>query len=473
MENPLPVPELPGTDSLYITTNQTETVVPVNITVRGGSSSILRARAGVTNTLEISSEQTRMPPEGIHILAADNNEITVIGSNEEFFSNDGFLALPCPRLPVEQYEYFAVSLPPTSAEFVTFVTAESAILIVSCNNGTQVTFTPTQNVTNPLDSASTIPAGNSTTVTLAESQPLYIQSSGDLTGTRIVSNQPISFFSGHECASSPPSQGDVCDHTVEQIPPTATWGRIFLTAPSADRTTGDMFKVVASRENTLVNATCVNQGTPTDTPIAPNFTISLAAAGDPWSFNATATEYCSIEADKPILVVQFGKRALGSQANVYMTLVPAVSQYRNDIRFSVVSSPGLSPVHRTNIFVSPMYFQPENITVDGVGGSPEQWVALRCSNGGVCGYARQIQLPGTRPRLIRHDNPEASLGVIAYGSTDSEAYGYPGGLRLSGKQQLEVGLLTKIPDFSVFICTHLSFAGLLRSPMGAHVTRAV
>ena len=100
MENPLPVPELPGTDSLYITTNQIETVVPVNITVRGGSSSILRARAGVTNTLEISSEQTRMPPEGIHILAANNNEITVIGSNEEFFSNDGFLALPCPRLPL-------------------------------------------------------------------------------------------------------------------------------------------------------------------------------------------------------------------------------------------------------------------------------------------------------------------------------------------------------------------------------------
>ena len=211
-----------------------------------------------------------------------------------------------------------------------------------------------------------------------------------------------------------------------------------------------MFKVVASRGNTLVNATCVNQGTPTDTPIAPNFTISLAAAGDPWSFNATATEYCSIEADKPILVVQFGMGALGSQANIYMTLVPAVSQYRNDIRFSVVSSPGLSPVHRTNIFVSPMYFQPENITVDGVGGSPEQWVALRCSNGGVCGYARQIQLPGTRPRLIRHDNPEASLGVIAYGSTDSEAYGYPGGLRLSGKQQLEVGLLTDL-SFYLYI----------------------
>jgi len=49
--------------------------------------------------------------------------------------------------------------------------------------------------------------------------------------------------------------------------------------------------------------------------------------------------------------------------------------------------------------------------------------------------------------------------VIACGSTDSEAYGYPGGLRLSGKQQREVGLLTEVPDFSVFICIHLSFTG--------------
>ena len=438
MENPPLFPDIPGDDSLFVTTNQAETVVPVNVTVRGGSSRILRASAGLTTTLELSRDQTRVPPQGIHILAADNNEITVIGSNEEFLSADGFLALPCPRLPVQQYEYYAVSVPTTEA--VDLITAESAFLIVSCSNGTQVTFTPTQTVTNPMDSTSTVPAGNSTTVTLAETQPLYIQSGGDLTGSRIVSSQPISFFSGHECALIPASQQDGCDHVVEQLPPTATWGRIFLTAPSADRTTGDMFKVVASQQNTSVNATCVSQGTPADTPIAPNFTIALAAAGDPWSFNAAATEYCSIEADKPILVVQFGLGNSATGTSTYMTLVPAVSQYRNDIRFSVVSSPGLAPIHRTSMFVSPMYFQPANITVDGVGGSPEEWVTLRCSSGGVCGYARQMVLGGTRSRLIRHDNPEASLGVIVYGSTSSEAYGYPGGLRLSGKLQLDVTL---------------------------------
>ena len=176
-----------------------------------------------------------MLPQGIHIQAPDSNEIVVFGSNEEFFSVDGFLALPCPWLQAEQYNYHAVSAPPSTS--YTVINSNSAILTVSCNNGTQITFTPTATIT-------TISAGTSTTVTLAKVQPLYIQSKGDLSGTRIVSNQPISLFNGHECAYSPPTQGIQCDHLVEQIPPTSTWGKVFITAPSADRKTGDIFKIV-------------------------------------------------------------------------------------------------------------------------------------------------------------------------------------------------------------------------------------
>ena len=419
-------------DSFFITTNQSENVVPVNVTVKGGHSRVFMASPGVTNTLAITSQETRMPPQGIHILAADNNEITVFGSNEEFFSVDGFLALPCRQLPIEQYNYYAVSVPPSTSS-VMLIPADSAVLIVSCNNDTQVTYIPTESVTDPQNSDATVPAGSSTTVTLAEAQPLYIQSRGDLTGTHIVSNQPISIFSGHECAYSPPTQGIQCDHLVEQIPPTATWGRIFLTAPSADRNAGDIFKIVVPQENTVINITCINQAATVDTPTAPMLSVTLEAAGNSWNFTAAATEYCSIEASKPILVTQFGVGDVNVGVDTYMTLVPAVSQYRNDIQFSVISSSGFAPSHWANIFVTPNHFQPANITMDGVRGSSDGWVAIHCSSGDVCGYARQMQLHGTHSRLIRHDNPAASLGVIIYGSIGPKAYGYPGGLRLSGK----------------------------------------
>ena len=108
-------------------------MVPVNVTVRGSDSRILRANPGVTNTLAIPSVETRMPPQGVHIVAADSDEITLFGANEEFFSVDGFLALPCPWLPVEHYSYYAVSVQPSTSDVV-LITSHSAILIVSCND---------------------------------------------------------------------------------------------------------------------------------------------------------------------------------------------------------------------------------------------------------------------------------------------------------------------------------------------------
>ena len=90
---------------------------------------------------------------------------------------------------------------------------------------------------------------------------------------------------------------------------------------------------------------------------------------------------------------------------------------------------GFAQSHWASIFMTPTYFQPANITVDGVRGSLDGWVAIYCSSGDVCGYVRQ----GTHSQLIRHDNPAASIGVIIYGSIGPKAYGYLGGLRMSGK----------------------------------------
>ena len=162
MENPPPFPS-PSDDSFFISTNQSQRVVPVNVTIRGGRTRVLQAAAAVTNTLSIPSSESRMPPQGIHILAPDSSELTVFGANKEFFSVDGFLALPCPRLPVEQYNYYAVSVPPTTLG-VSLIASDSAVLIVSCNNDTRVTFTPTQTITDPQNSDSTISAGTNTTV---------------------------------------------------------------------------------------------------------------------------------------------------------------------------------------------------------------------------------------------------------------------------------------------------------------------
>ena len=62
------------------------------------------------------------------------------------------------------------------------------------------------------------------TLVLNRMQTLYISSLDDLTGSRVVSNKPIAFISGHECGTLP-NNVLFCDQLVEQIPPTSTWGR--------------------------------------------------------------------------------------------------------------------------------------------------------------------------------------------------------------------------------------------------------
>ena len=54
----------------------------------------------------------------------------VYGLNYHEFTSDAFLALPCDRLPVEQYEYYAISY--TNGPLY------SHILIVSCEDNTVV-----------------------------------------------------------------------------------------------------------------------------------------------------------------------------------------------------------------------------------------------------------------------------------------------------------------------------------------------
>ena len=55
----------------------------------------------------------------------------------------------------------------------------------------------------------------------------------DLTGTRLVADQPVAVFGGHTCAYVPTS-AQACDHLEVQMPPIQSWGRSYVSAPMAD-----------------------------------------------------------------------------------------------------------------------------------------------------------------------------------------------------------------------------------------------
>ena len=187
---------------------------------------------------------------------------------------DAYLALPCQDVLIgrSNYEYFAVAF-----EGVPSAGYHSEILLVGCRANTNITITPTQTITIPSDltagsSSVTLSPGQSHSFSLGSQETFLITSTtSDLTGTRIVSDKPLTVTSGNDCAKVPLVSED-CEYVVEQIPPTATWGNEFVLVPFRGRETGQYYKIVSSKDNTLLKLTCKNDSLTRE--------LTLPSAGD-------------------------------------------------------------------------------------------------------------------------------------------------------------------------------------------------
>ena len=193
--------------------------------------------------------------KGIRITAAA--EITVYGLNQRRATTDAFLGLPTDILGTDHLvpSYFNLT-----------AGIQSEFQIIGTVDGTQVTITPTNDTAGGVDVGS-VSAASSTTFTLDRMESIQFKALGgnaaDLTGTEILSSQPVAVMAGHQCVNVPVGT-TACDHLVEQVPPTSTWGTSFLTVPLATRTAGDRFRIMAAADSTTVriNGTLVRYDRP-------------------------------------------------------------------------------------------------------------------------------------------------------------------------------------------------------------------
>ena len=175
-------------------------------------------------------------------------------------------------------------------------------------------------------------------------------------------SKPIAFISGHECGTVP-FNIFYCDQLVEQLPPSATWGKRFISAPIEGRSAVDVFRVVASRDNTILGSSCF-QGN--------NINLTLNA-GEFREFNMSSSSYCYYESNEPLLMVQFS--VASDLDNVlagdpFMVVVPPVEQYRNSYNISTfVSSdetnPGTNYSNINILFPASESGSPQDILFDG------------------------------------------------------------------------------------------------------------
>ncbi|MFY9151625.1 MAG: PKD domain-containing protein [Prolixibacteraceae bacterium] len=366
------------------------------------------------NILESLGSET-IEEKGIHLVST--NPVNVYALNYRTQSADVALIYPTESLG---NEYFAMCYTPhingtneTNSEF----------LVVATEDNTQVQITPS--VATELGKPAKVPYK----VLLNKGQSYQVQSmnkqvfgQGDLTGSRIVADKPVAFFSGAK-ATSVPETGNSYDHLFEQIPPTITWGREFYVVPLQSKTK-DNYRILAAEDGTNVRIEGLNQ------------TIFLNR-GEWKEFEMTSSQASRIIATKKILVSQYcrtqGADGGSGVGDPFMIILSPVVQMINDVTFDAYESNLIRNIFFVNVIAKSTEI--EHILMDGSGISSE----FTYFPDGKYAYAQIATSSG--PHRLQNTNEKEGFLAFIYGfgnSGSTESYGYAVGFNLD--IQLDLGL---------------------------------
>ncbi|CAI8026301.1 Deleted in malignant brain tumors 1 protein [Geodia barretti] len=359
----------------------------------------------VRKELKLTSISER--DKGLHIKS-NGKPVSVVALSEEGFSADLFLVLPPVYIP-DQYVYYAVSV---RRDIVQEATFNSAILVVATEDGTVVMLSPTTNVS--LSSMSDINgtgiAGQPISVILNETNTLYVTSPESLSGSKVVSNKPITFISGHECGNIPTGIS-FCDHMFEQIPPTSTWGIEFYSVPLKTRESFDVIMLLASKSDTMVTCVC--------NPPMETTNLIISTAGGVVSVNVSSEQYCRFMSNKPVLVVQL---AVASgvdnvSADPFMMIIPPFGQYRSKYLI-----PTFEPQYERNLsyFVNIVLVTDNQTDIDFMlldeSRVSANWTEIFCDvNEHHCAYGAQLDVNvSDTAYILSHVNPDVLFSATVY-----------------------------------------------------------
>ncbi|KAI8494324.1 hypothetical protein Bbelb_280840, partial [Branchiostoma belcheri] len=418
---------------LFITTQSATTDVTVTlpatgytttVTATNGQASLFSTETPMAIVTDVALDRTAVELRGsqksdkaIHVTS--DEEIVIYGVFAEHASSDAYLALPTDVLGTEYFAACATVRRSWAEEGFTDLPSEFGVVGVS--DGTTVTINPTQAVT---FGGISYPAGQDFTVSLDRFETLQVQSTEDLTGSRITSSHPVSVLSGNLFTVVGNNQQGSGDHIVEMIPPVDTWGKEFVTAPLAKRTAGDIFRIVAARDNTQVGSIRLDQ----QVTVAGRTPRNLNA-GEFWEFEADSNEYLHVTSDEPVLLAQYSKTASADNTDTdpFLLIIPPVAQFEADYTFSTIDLlvTGTSTTHHVNLVI-----QSADIAGLLFDGQPLPGSTVWHPVPGTNYEATDLTISaGTH--TASHASPIATFGLFSYGYTRLEAYGYPGGLRLA------------------------------------------
>ena len=387
-----------------------------------------------------SSNQSVNDHTGIIVETVNSSQkIMVMGFNDGAGSSEGFTAVPLLNTSfITKYYNYSVFTTSGNASAVAAIVSCDTIEaggvtidnLVYCNYSIPTSYF-THNCSDRINPSSVVfqPHYN----------PVLFSNNEQLSGVRVISTQPIGFMTGHECGTI--TTGDVtCDHLIEQIPPSYTWGYNFLITPFHSGVFGYLLRLLPARDyGTNFKVFCTTNATVTVNVFVANFTTADRLIRNRGTFDIASQSYCTIQSNRPLAVMQYGKgRGVSDQishpkslGDPFMVWIPAVSQYLN--KYLISNEVSIRSQHLTSngvyVTVLPECFNTSAILDNGVPVEPNanKWGIFYCdSNTDLCGYGISVDIPlGTH--LLSHSNTGCSFSAIVFGWGTETGYAYPAG----------------------------------------------
>lgn len=328
---------------------------------------------------------------GIHVTSGA--EISVYGLNRVQFTTDAYLGLPVDILGTS---YIALGFGNVD------VNNGTQLAVVGTQAGTTVNITPTVATDGHA-------AGTTYAIALGQGQTYQLRNTdsapADLSGTIITADKPIAVFGGQQCANIPDGNTFACDHVVEQLPPTTTWGKSFVSMPLATRVGGDTFRIVASQSATTVT---INGAT-------------AATLGAGQVHQQIIDGPARISSDKPILVAQYSNGSTFDDvvSDPFMMLIPPFEQF---LASYTVTTPATGfSANYINLVVPDGAVG--SVALDGTAVPAASYSAIGSS--GFKGAQVSVALGS---HTLSGPLP---FGAFMYGFAEFDSYGYPGGFSLA------------------------------------------
>ena len=425
--------------TVFVTTEERE---EVSFTVKApgiGFKSVEMAARGKVVSVQVptfitNSSATHVSNRTVIVEAEKGKTIIVYGINEKTKTADAFLVLP--MMPTDgsktSYKYIPAS-------YITDFPGFLAIIPQFSEGNTEVDvhfhFTGISRAPyyhNVANNTSYFDNDN-LHFTLNASESVYLIGQGDTCGTVIVTDRPVSVFSGLQCAYVP-SSILACDHLVEQFPPVSTWGTRFVTVPLKYRAAFDVFRFIAAYNCTDVSISCINSiGRPASSW---NFTLDEAECRE---INITSDEYCIVKSTNRLLVLQYsvGRHADGNHTgDPFIAVLPPADRFSNNLTFANYDSSLHAYMHVINVVIPAAFFQPDSIFLDNSRLSNLTYKAVAIPDGyKIAYYSVRFDIE-VGSHILYHTNQHAGFGILMYGFTFGASYGYPGAYPVKGFGEL-------------------------------------